>query len=178
VMTPAQLILLAKIGAVGVLIVGLYGIGHHQGEKAVQGRWDASKAALIASQVKLLEDHALEVAKLKDEQDATNRKISEDHEAALQKQGKKYEDRIAAINAAGGLRISRSICASPVTTTTETASDSGHNEDLTGTVKLPDEIANNLFSEARRADEIVEQARACQSWILQQGFYGVQIPHQ
>jgi hypothetical protein len=175
-MTPAQLLLLAKIGLVGALIVGLYVTGHHQGEKAVQARWDASKVIFEADKAKLVADHDTEIANLRKSQDENNLKVSADHEDALQKLGKKYEDRIAAINAAGGLRVSRSICSGSVATATETTSDSGHNEDLAGTVKLPDEIANNLFSEARRADEIVEQARACQSWIRAQGFYGVSLP--
>lgn len=175
---PGQWLLLAKIGAVCALFLGVYGFGHHEGENAVQARWNASKAAFEQSKAKLVAEHGKEIADLRAEQDATNRKVSQDHEAALQKQVRNYEDRIAAINAHGGLRVSASICPGSVATTTKTASDSGHNEDLTGTVKLPDQIANDLFSEARRADEIVEQLRSCQAWIVGQGFYGVSLPHQ
>lgn len=168
--TPGQLILLAKIGAVAALILGLYGIGHHNGEKAVQARWDGDKAVRAASQAKLVEDHAKEIERLREEQDTTNRRVSTDHEDALQKLGKKYDRDVAAVAARGGLRISSSICAAA--TTTETASNSGHHEDTAGTVQLPDDITNNLFSEAKRADEIVEQARACQAWVHENGFYG------
>lgn len=175
-MNPAQVLLLAKIGVIGVLIVVLYGFGHHQGAKAVQGRWDASKALFLAAQDKLITDHVKDIEKLMDEQDATNRKVSNDHEDALQRLGEKYDRDIAAVAATGGLRLPSSICSGSVATATETASNSGHHEDFAGTVKLPEETERNLFSEAKRADEIVEQLRTCQSWISGNGFYGVATP--
>lgn len=177
-MTPAQLVLIAKIGAVGVLIIGVGMSAHRAGKNSVQAAWDSDKAQRIAAQAALVETHGKEITALKAKQDATNLKVSEDHENALEEMGRNYDDRVAAVRAAGGLRIPRSVCTGSAGTTTKTASNSGRNEEVAGTVKLPDEIESNLFSEARRADEIVEQARACQNWIRQQGFYGALLPLQ
>lgn len=174
-MTPGQILLIAKIGAVGLLIALVFGMGHRVGKNGVQAAWDSDKAQRIAATAALVEEHGKEITALRLKQDAVNLKVSDDHEIALQIMAKTYDERIAAVRASGGLRVTRSICAGPVGTTTETASTGRRDADTAGTVQLPTEIEQNLFSEARRADEIVEQVRSCQNWIRSQGFYGDQI---
>jgi hypothetical protein len=175
-MTPVQLLWLGKIGAVVAFVVAVYGLGHHHGEQAVQARWDASKVLLIAAQDQMIADHAKDMEKQRLEHEANNIAVSIDHQKALDEIATKNSAALAAVRAAGGLRINRAAVCGPAVATTEAASDSGHHEDPTATVQLPDRITSELFSEARRADEVVEQARACQNWILKQGFYSVPAP--
>jgi hypothetical protein len=171
-MNPAQLLLLGKISVVGVFVIGLYLTGHHMGAKAVQTDWDHDRATRIAAQDKLIDDNDKQIMQLQTKFNETNVQISIDHENALQAITKKYDADIAAVRATGGLRIPRTVCSAPATTT-QAASDSGHYEAAADSIQLPDSIAANLFSEAKRADEIVEQTRACQSWIRQNGFYTI-----
>lgn len=173
---PTPYLLLAKIGAVGVLLLGTYLTGHHQGGNAVQADWDRSKAQLLQAQNKLITDHAKEMAELQEKHDADNILVSQQHQEAINELAKKYDSDVAAVKSSGGLRIPRAVCSGPNSAGTETASDSGHNETVAATVELPTELEGRLFSEAKRADEIVEQARACQNWIQKNGFYGFPIP--
>lgn len=173
---PEPYLLLGKIGAVAALFVGAYATGHHQGENAVQAVWDSSKAQSLQAQNKLISDHAQEIADLQKKHDADNIKVSEDHEQALQTLNAKYDSAVAANHASGGLRVSRSICSGPATTGTETASNGGHNETASASVELPNDVTERLFRLARQADEVTEQARACQNWIVKNGFYGTPLP--
>jgi hypothetical protein len=69
------------------------------------------------------------------------------------------------------LHLSRAVC-NPTAGQADTAGDERNHEAAAGTVRLPITLENNLFDLADDADEIVEQARACQQWIKQHGFYG------
>lgn len=178
-MTPAQIILFVKIGVLSAFLAGVFITGHHIGAKGVQADWDASKAQMIDAQSKLIAAHALEIEVLRKQQDLNNVKVSEEHERALNELAKKHDADLAYVRASGGLRLPRSICSGPAVTSPETTGDSGHYEDLANTVQLPDQITNDLFSEAKRADEIVEQVRACQAWIRKNDFYpALKIPGQ
>lgn len=173
-MNPAQILLVCKIGLVGALLLAVYVFGHHEGAKAVQADWDSDKAMRLVSEIKLKDDHAKEVMRLIAEHDATNVKVSTDHDQALQDIKTKYAADVAAVAKSGGLRITSSIC--PAATVTEATSNGGHHDQPAATVALPEQITNDLLSLAREADETLEQARACQAWIRQNGFYGVPIP--
>ncbi len=164
-------LLWAKIGLVGALLAGVFMFGHRTGANAVQGRWDADKAQRIEAQDKLIAAHAQEVEQLQAKQALINVKVGTEHDAALQAIGNKYKADLAAVRAAGGLRIPATVCRG-VATAAEATSDGQHHGDTTSTVILPDSIASDLFSLARDADAVVEQSRSCQNWIRQNGFYG------
>lgn len=172
---PDQYLLLAKIGAVGALVVGVYLTGHHQGAKAVQADWDASRAMIASAQAKLVEDHAKEIADVQAKHDADNIKVSTDHEKALQDLDAKYRAAVT-VARADGLRVSKSIC-SPAAAASETTSDSGHHDDTAGTVALPDQVTSDLLALVAEADRTTEIARACQGWIRANGFYTPIPPH-
>ena len=159
---------IAKIGAVGVFLLLVFGSGYRNGEKAVQGRWDASTLKIAQDQTKLLQEHAQKVADLVEKQRETNLTVSQDHEKALNEIRQKYDADLAAARA-GGLRLPRSIC--PAATGSQTASAGGNHEDAAGTIPLSATITDDLFDFARQADEITEQARECQSWIRKNNFY-------
>lgn len=175
-MTPAQVLLSAKIGAVGLLFLAVFMWGYIDGKNGVQAAWDRDRAKRIEAQAALIEKHDQEIAALRKKQDAVNLKVTDDYQIALQILGKTYDENLASIRASGGLRIPRPAC--PTVATTETASNSGHNEATTGTIALPEEVERRLFDLVKSADETLEQARACQNWIRSQGFYGARFPHQ
>lgn len=170
-MTPAQIILAVKIGLLSLLIAGSFISGHHIGAEGVQAAWDASKVEMIDAQSKLIATHAQEMEDLRKKQNLDNVQVSEDHQKAIDEITKKHDTDLAAVRAAGGLRIPRSICNGPADPGAETPSTSGPNADTAGTVTLPDKITNDLFDYAAEADQVTEQARACQSWIRKNGFY-------
>lgn len=165
-----------KIGAVGVFLILVFAAGHRSGAKAVQRDWDASTLKFTQEQNRLLQENAQKVADLVEKQKETNLAVTQDHERALLEIRTKYDADIAAVRATGGLRLPRSICTGSVATGAQAASPGERDAADSGTVKLPDQVETNLFSEARRADEIVEQLRSCQNWIRSNQFYGGPIP--
>lgn len=171
-MIPSAYLLLAKIGAITALLLAVFFYGHHVGENSVQAAWDASKVHLLMAQEKLTADHEKIIVDLKARQDADARKVSDDHERALNALQQKYVNDVTAIRAAGGLRVSRSICSGSAGTTTEATSNSGHNDYTTGTIALPEQTSNDLLELAAEADRVTEVARSCQAWIRLNGFYG------
>ncbi|MES2729930.1 MAG: lysis system i-spanin subunit Rz [Pseudomonadota bacterium] len=175
-MIPLPLPLLLKYGGMAAFVIAVYAFGHHQGAKGIQGDWDASKAKVLADQQGALLSHLEAMDAARKAQEETTIKVSEDYERALNEVKEKHDADLLAVRRAGGLRVPRSICNSPAAAASETTSNSSGDADTTGTVSLPETITNDLFSEAKRADEVAEIARACQSWIRQQGYYGVPIP--
>lgn len=171
-MIPSGYLLLAKIGAVGALLLGVYLTGRHQGENAVQADWDRSKAEFIDAQSKLILEHARDMEDLRQKQNAINIEVSQTHQGALDALQKKYDAAVANVRA-NGLRIPRSVC-NPVATGTEAASTIGRNGDTTDTVLLPEQTSNDLLSLAAEADRTTEVARSCQAWIIKNGFYNLQ----
>ncbi len=162
----------AKIGLVGVFLAGVFMLGHRTGAHGVQIDWDADNAHRIEAQDKLIAAHAQEIDSLQAKQAAINVQVGTEHDAALQSIGNKYKADLAAVRAAGGLRIPATVCRA-VATTSETTSNLGHDDDATGTVALPESVTSDLLNLAADADRTTEIARSCQNWIRQNGFYGL-----
>ena len=104
-----------------------------------------------------------EIERVKHEQKEINRKVVDDYENKL----KSLSDRLADARRIG-LRMPKSAC-SGFAATPEATSTAGNNE--TEYVRLPERIESGLFRIAERAQEINIQLGACQSWIIQNGFY-------
>lgn len=104
-----------------------------------------------------------EIERVKHEQIDINRKVVNDYENKL----KSLSDRLADAKRIG-LRVPKNTC-DGFAATPETASTEGNNE--TEYVRLPERIESGLFRIAERAQEINIQLGACQSWIIQNGFY-------
>lgn len=171
---PSAYLLVAKIGAVGVLLLGVYLTGRHHGESAVQADWDRSKAQLIDAESKLILEHGKEMEALRQKQFATNILVSQEYQEALDAIQQKHDADLAAVRAAGGLRVPRAICTSTVTTGPQAASNGGPDANASATIALPEQITNDLFDLATEADRVTEIARSCQSWIIKNGFYNAQ----
>jgi hypothetical protein len=172
-MIPSGYLLLGKIGAVIVLLLGVYLTGRHQGEDAVQADWDRSKAQFIDAQSKLILEHAREMEDLRKKQDATNIQVSQDHQEALDAIQQKHDAELAAVRA-NGLRIPKTVCSNTVTTGTETTSPGGSDDNTSDSVALPEQTSRDLLDLAAEADRTTEIARSCQSWIIKNGFYSAQ----
>jgi hypothetical protein len=160
---------------VGVFLALVYDVGHRSGEKAVQVRWDASTLKIAQDQNRLLQDNAKNMADLVEKQKAATLAVEEDHAKAIDAIRQKYDSDIAAVRAAGGLRLPRSVCSSPGTQATGTG---GSHEDPAATIVLPATTTDDLFDFARQADEVTETARTCQNWIRANQFYGASTPTQ
>lgn len=169
---PTGYVLIAKIAAVGALLLGVYLTGRHQGENAVQADWDRSKAQFITAQSKLVLEHGQEMEALRQKQASTNILVSQEHQEALDAIQRKHDMDLAAVRA-NGLRVPRSICNAPGTGT-ETTSAIGRNGDVAATIALPEQTSTDLLNLADEADRTTEIARSCQSWIIKNGFYNAQ----
>lgn len=171
---PSGYLLIAKIGAVSALLLGVYLTGRHHGETAVQADWDRSKAQFIDAQSNLILQHAREMEDLRKRQLDINFEISQDHQRNLDAIQKKHDADLAAVRASGGLRVTRTICSGPADTGAKATGNGGHDADASTTVALPEQTSNDLLNFATEADRVTEIARSCQSWIIKNGFYNAQ----
>ena len=110
-----------------------------------------------------------EIERVKHEQTEINRKVVADYENKL----KSLSDRLADAKRIG-LRVPKTSC-SGLAATPEATSAKRDNE--TEYVRLPERIESGLFRIAERAQEINIQLGACQSWIIQNGFFQTSKPN-
>ena len=110
-----------------------------------------------------------EIERVKHEQTEINRKVVADYENKL----KSLSDRLADAKRIG-LRVPKTSC-SGIAATPEATSANRNNE--TEYVRLPERIEIGLFRIAERAQEINIQLSACQSWIIQNGFFQTSKPN-
>lgn len=169
-----QFRIIATLAALVALIaagVGIHVHGVGQGKKIERAEWQDKEIQRQQAQNKLLLRHAEDMARTQLENDVKNRKVSNDYEQKLDNLRKLGAADRAAVDLAGGLRVSRAICDGFAADAKTASAIFGH-EALARTVRLPLETEDDLWRLADDADEIVEQARACQNWIKQHGFYG------
>lgn len=158
------------IGGLVLLIAVALG-GVQTGRKLERGTWQAKELATANAAQLALSDAIERAQRIQQFNEAKARKATEDHEKALTELSADYARRIAIIRAAGGLRISRTVCDAPA------AADKGASPgrpDAAGaaTVELPQETQRRLFELAKSADELAEQLRSLQSWASETGHYG------
>lgn len=173
---PLESLSLKIIGAL-LLVSAIFGYGLHLGAQGVQAKWDHDKlevaqaAATYAAAVTAAnEKHVAEVVA------ANNRnslEVSHEHQNVVNQLNDKLV-RARANQHSGGLRISRSVCATPTSGAAgpKATSAIGRDDDVAGTVALPDRTAGDLLLLADEADRVTEVARACQNWVRKNGFYG------
>ena len=173
-MIPAPYMLLARILFYMALVAGVFGYGHHLGEKSVQADWDIVKAKELQQANEILIANEARITKLQQDQQSVNLKVSTDHANQLSQIAAERDAAIAYSKSHGGLRIPSSVCSGQATTRPETASNGGHDGETAGTVELPQAYQDALWAESARADAVVEQARTLQKWVIDNGFYGPQ----
>jgi crotonobetainyl-CoA:carnitine CoA-transferase CaiB-like acyl-CoA transferase len=154
---------------IGLILVASLTGGAVWGYKHVKktGRQEV-RAELKKATDEAIEKRNHEIAAEKLKQNEITQKVVNDYEAKLKDQSASYDKRIAAINAAGGLRITANR-GKGLATTTQAASAGPDNE--ANTIRLPQSVESDLYAFARRADEVIIQLGACQNWIRDNGFY-------
>lgn len=161
----------AIIGGILLLIAVAFG-GAHVGRKLERSTWQAKELATAAATQKDLIAAQERYVRLNNFNQATARKASADHEQAIADLTQKYDAARAAIRAAGGLRISRSVCADPHATSANGASAGRPDDASATTVALPPETERRLLELAQEADALAERMRALQAWVKASGAYG------
>ncbi|MDB5937557.1 MAG: hypothetical protein JWQ01_4901 [Massilia sp.] len=155
-----------------VLLIAVAFGGAHVGKKLEREAWQAEKIALQAAQ------HGALVAEMdkrgRDQKfnEAKARKATETHEKALSDLDQKYAAERDATRRAGGLRIPANVCAGKATGGEQATSAGRPDESAAATVALPERLETDLYALTKQADELAEQLRALQGWIVDNGFYG------
>lgn len=176
-MNPLTDIQRGLIGLViAVLVLGgaawtIHSDGKESGAAEVQAKWDASERGHQLAETAARRKHDDDMAALSLKHLNINLKVSDDHEKELHTLRLERDADRSAVDRAGGLRIPAPACHHPVAAT-EAASAGGRDEASAATVRLPQQVENNLWALADDADEVSAQLRSCQAWIRNNGFYG------
>lgn len=145
--------------------------GVQTGRKLERATWQARELAAAKQHAYDLAAAAEQIQRAHNFNNAKARKASEDHAKALSDLSSKYAADLAAIRAAGGLRIPASACAG--TAPANQGTSAGRPDEASAaTVQLPERIESRLFAMTKRADELAEQLRALQGWVKDNGHYG------
>lgn len=160
------------IAALALLIATALG-GAHVGKKLERQAWQAKE-------IQTLQAHNLAIAAQLvrydtdiQAQQTKARKASENYEKALSTLDEKHRSIVADIQRRGGLRIAApASCRPKAAGTAESPGASGPDEEDAGTIRLPATVERDLFALAHSADKIVEQCRALQDWVRDNGHYG------
>lgn len=158
---------------VAVIVAGIVLVAwaEHRGAMLERAGWEKKETQRQKDTADLLRKHAADVAALTLQYNLNNLKVSDDHEKELEAlRIARAADR-AAFDRAGGLRIARAVC-NPPAAGPEAPSAGGRDEASASTVRLPEQVENDLWAIVNDADEVSAQLRSCQAWIVTNGFYG------
>lgn len=155
-----------------LLVIAVYFGGSHVGRKLERSNWQAKEIATAAATQKDLIAAQDRYVRLQNFNQATARKASADHEQAIAALTAQYNAARTAIRAAGGLRVSRSICAGPHATAAESPGAGRPDDAGAATVALSPETERRLLDLSAEADALAERLRALQSWVKASGGYG------
>jgi hypothetical protein len=162
---------LAAVMAIIIAGIVLVAWAEHRGAMLERAGWEKKETQRQKDTADLLRKHAAEVAALTEQYHLNNLKVSFDHENELEALRRdRAADRLA-FDRAGGLRIPRAVC-NPPAGQAEAPGAGGRDDAGAATVRLPESVENDLWALADRADEVSAQLRACQAWIVANGFYG------
>lgn len=155
----------AKLIALLVMIglaIGIHWHGVNQGRRLERADWQAKELVRASAEQKAILAAVENNTRIAQQQEIDKRKVINGYQTEL------AAIRAAANRPAGGLRISRAVC-NPPAGTGQTDNSSGTNAAVTGSVELPDQVANDLRKLASDADEVTATARALQEWIRLNG---------
>lgn len=149
-----------KCGAVALLAIGLYGIGHHQGAKAVQSRWDVAKAEIIVAENAAIIKRSADNTALAAKQSETNTKIEANDEKELAP--------VRRAIAADRVRVGPALCGGTPTTAKAESPASGNATDP-GPRLVPPELEIRIRELEVRVEEALATGRACQQFVRDNG---------
>jgi len=161
-MIPPAIVTNLGIGTLVAAAAFAFGVGTgYRYEKAVC----AEKFAVIqAEQQQLILKHQEEIEAERLKQRQTEYKVEKEKEHAIKTLKHDYERR-------SGSRLFVSTSCNKATGQASTSSTSIVDAGTTREVELPQQVRDDLYSTAYRADEIVESFRALQHWIIYNGLY-------
>jgi hypothetical protein len=153
--------------------------GHTAGQLEERATWQGLEDERAAAAQLVLEQHEADLEAERKRNIETNLKVSHDHENEIDAlRAARAADR-AAFDRAGGLRIpapATAACAGAPGDRpgagAEAPGTSGRDDPGAATIRLPQQVENDLWSIVDDADEVSSQLRACQGWIRTNGFYG------
>lgn len=156
----------------GVILIGTTlvagAIGTNLGIKYERAVWQERFIEQEAREKQALVDHEKLVADLNKMYQESLYKSEKEKEHAIKLLKHDYST-----NSTKRLSVSASVCKGTASTTAATGPTIA-NDGTAGTVELPEQVTRNLWSEAFRADEIVENYRALQHWLTYQGLYATE----
>jgi hypothetical protein len=161
-MIPAGLV--TNIGISAVIAAASFGIGINMGVKYERATWEHRMAEVVAEQQKMLLKHQEEIEAERLKQRQNEYKVEKEKESAIKQLKHDYERR-------AGSRLYVSADCPKATGQTTASSSSVVDAGTTAEVELPQQVRDDLYREAARADELVESFRALQHWILYNGLY-------
>jgi hypothetical protein len=163
---------------VGLVVFALalfssYRWGYSAGVDTEQAAWQKKEQTYKDAELVLRAEHDKHVARVLDANYQTNLKNHRDHETVLEKVHADLAAARAESRRLGGLRIPApaSSCRD-AGTLAQTTGAGQRDEKAPATIALPEAVETRLWSIVGEADVILEQARACQAWIIDNGFYG------
>lgn len=155
-----------------VLAIAMCFGGISAGKRIERSKWQEKELAIAAKTEAQLVAAQDKYVRLQNFNTAVARKASADHEKAISDLTRQYDAARASIRAAGGLRVSRAICAGPNDGAATAPSAGGPDDAAAGTVALPPETERRLLELSQEADTLAERLRALQAWVKGAGLYG------
>lgn len=145
----------AKAATAIILIVLGFSAGWWLGAGRVQGKWDASKAAIAQAEASAIIQRVTENQALIDKYAADNAAIT-----------KAKNEEIAAVRSslAVSLRRGAGICAGSARAP-EVAATGGGDETSTASGAFRDDVARDIGAALMEMEEVAATARACQSFV-------------
>lgn len=151
--------------------------GFNEAKRVYEAQWQQEKQGYLLAEIEARKQHAEKLAELGKIHQQTNLKNTTEHEKALKKVHADLAAARAESKRLGGLRIPAPVTSCPGTgfkqgtAGTQTTGAGPHYEEAAATIALPEAIEDSLWSTVGQADEVLEQARSCQAWIIDNGFY-------
>lgn len=168
-------VLVAFVALFGCFLFGK-GEGRAEGKATIQALWDKDRADMVSANEVLVKQHSADILKVVSKHNETNRKNSDEHDVAIKEVRTKLAAAVAESKRLGGLRIPASACKGSGlvqgSADAQATGTSQRDEEATSTIALPEAIEHGLWSIVGQADEVTEQLRSCQGWIIDNGFYG------
>lgn len=175
-MNTALVKLLVAIVVLALTAFLSFRYGLDVGETKEKSQWQQREQKFKDAEILLVKNHAKDILELDRVHKQVNLKNTENHETALQSVRADLLAERAKSRLNGGLRIPAPVCPSrgPIKgiASTQTTGAGERDEEAPTTIELPEAVTASLWSIVGDADEVVEQARACQAWIIDNGFYG------
>lgn len=166
----AILLLALALTAAGFVI---YQHGVDAGQLEERATWEGMEESRQLAEQDLAERHRLEDEAQRQKFITHNLKVTADHEKELEQVHAAAAADRAAVDRNGGLRIpAPALERGGPPAATEAPGAGRRDEEGAATVRLPLEVENGLWDLVDEADAVSAQLRACQSWILGNGFYG------